>query len=92
MEDLDGKQAHKRNRRETVQREIGDLVNRIWNEHGIENLASLEGNHLKLLIKQVLLEYQDLDYDIEQFLPVGQKMQKAEIIDYVLQVIESIEE
>jgi hypothetical protein len=40
----------------------------------------------------VLLEYQDLDFDIEQFLPVNQRMLKAEIIDYVLQVTERIEE
>ena len=40
----------------------------------------------------MLLEYQDLDFDIEQFLPVNQRMLKAEIIDYVLQVTERFEE
>lgn len=92
MEGLDGRQAHKRNRHETEQREIEDIVNRIWREHGIEELAFLEGNSLKQFIQQVLLEYQDFDFDIEQFLPVNQKMLKAEIIDCVLQVTERIEE
>ena len=92
MEGLDERQAHKRNRRETEQREIEDIVNRIWREHGIEELAFLEGNSLKQFIQQVLLEYQDFDFDIEQFLPVNQKMLKAEIIDCVLQVTERIEE
>jgi hypothetical protein len=50
MEGLDGRQAHKRNRRETEQREIEDIVNRIWREHGIEELAFLEGNSLKQFI------------------------------------------
>jgi hypothetical protein len=35
MESLDGKQAHKRNRREVVKGEIEDFVNRIWGEYGI---------------------------------------------------------
>ena len=92
MEGLDERQAHKRNRRETEQKEIEDIVNRIWREHGIEELAFLEGNSLKQFIQQVLLEYQDFDFDIEQFLPVNQRMLKAEIIDCVLQVTERIEE
>ena len=45
-----------------------------------------------MFIKQALIEYQVPDFDIEQFLPVNQRMLKAEIIDYVLQVTERIEE
>ena len=92
MEGLDGKQTHKRNRREIEQREIGDLVERIWREHEIVDQGFLEGNSLEVFIKQVLIEYQVPDFEIEQFLPVNQRMLKAEIIDYVLQVTERFEE
>ena len=46
MEGLDGKQTHKRNRREIEQREIGDLVERIWREHEIVDQGFLEGSSL----------------------------------------------
>ena len=43
-----------------------------------------------MFIQQVLLEYKDLDFEID--LPVNQKMQKGEIIDYILQINEKIDE